>query len=183
MSVVTIAPARMTPPAGLTPRPARLANLTKLHQLIRYYADQDILLPVSPADLRKNIKNFYIISNETRVFACGALHYYTSAAAEVRSLAVAPEYCGSGLGRNIVEALIKQARRRGLEMVFAFTYAVPFFARLGFVPIDRDLVPWKAWSDCVTCPKQQCCDETAVARWLRGAGPQRPGAPWPSHKM
>ncbi len=173
MSVVTIAPARMAPPAGLTARRARLEDVAALQELIRYYADQGILLPVTPGDLRQKIKNFYIISDKTRILACGALHYYTPTAAEVRSLAVAPQYRGSGLGREIVEALVKQARRRGLEMVFAFTYAVPFFSRMGFVPIGRDLVPWKAWNDCVKCPKQECCDETAVARWLRPDGIRR----------
>ncbi len=67
----------------------------------------------------------------------------------------------------LLEALLEEARSRDLDMVFAFTYVIDFFARLGFRPIDRALVPWKAWKDCIHCPKQDCCDEVAVAHWLK----------------
>ncbi|MBI3694590.1 MAG: GNAT family N-acetyltransferase [Acidobacteria bacterium] len=86
---------------------------------------------------------------------------------------MAPDAQGAGLGRAIVEALLEEARERDLDMVFAFTYELKFFARLGFAPIARELVPWKAWKDCAACPKQDCCDETAVAYWLKPS----PGAP------
>jgi amino-acid N-acetyltransferase len=100
------------------------------------------------------------------LLACGLLHLYTPKIAEVRSLAVAPQHRGSGLGRLLVQALLEEARQRGLEMVFAFTYATDFFARLGFQPIDRAELPWKVWTDCVHCPKRLCCDEIAVAHRL-----------------
>lgn len=170
-------------PAGAadshTVRPARPADIPGLYALIRHYSDQEILLPRTKRDLRNNIHDFRVIASTDRVLACAVLHLYTPKIAELRSLAVVPDLRGAGLGRLMVEALLQEARRGDLEMVFAFTYATDFFARLGFAPIDRSLVPWKAWKDCANCPKQECCDEVAVAYWLRSpaATTSRPAFP------
>jgi amino-acid N-acetyltransferase len=152
--------------APATVRTARHSDAPALYELIRHYSDQGILLPRSLEDLRKNIGNFRIIRSNDRVLACATLRQYTPEAGELRSLAVAPEAHGTGLGRRMVEAVLAEARRRRFRMVFAFTYAVEFFTRVGFEPIDRSMVPWKAWNDCLACPKRDCCDETAVAYWL-----------------
>ena len=154
-------------PPRLTVRPARTADIPALYALIRHYSEQGILLPRTKQNLRKMIHNFRIISCGNQVLACAVLHFYTPTIAELRSLAVAPSQRGAGLGRLIVEALLGEARARDLELVFAFTYAVDFFAKLGFMPIDRALVPWKAWMDCSICPKRDCCDEIAVAYRLK----------------
>ena len=154
-------------PASLTVRPARAADIAGLHTLIRHYSDQGILLPRTKQNLREMIQDFRVISSHKQIVACATLHFYTPVIAELRSLAVAPSERGLGLGRLIVEALLDEARARDLEMVFAFTYAVDFFAKLGFFPIDRALVPWKAWNDCSICPKRECCDEIAVACRLK----------------
>ncbi len=159
MSTVTLAAVRL--------RAARPRDVRGLYALIRHYSDLQILLPRTEQDLLQTIGNFRVISSKNRLLACAVLHFYTPKVAELRSLAVAPEAQGTGLGRALVEALLEEARRRGLDMVFAFTYEVKFFQRMGFAPIEREQVPWKAWRDCAVCPKQGCCDETAVAYWLK----------------
>jgi amino-acid N-acetyltransferase len=84
--------------------------------------------------------------------------------AEVRSLAVDPRATGHGIGRKIMDSLVKEAAEFGLDALFAFTYVTGFFARLGFDPVERGLLPLKAWKDCSRCPKFQHCDEIAVLR-------------------
>ncbi|HYM10596.1 MAG TPA: GNAT family N-acetyltransferase [Bryobacterales bacterium] len=154
-------------PAAARVRRARPSDIPALAALIRHYSEQGILLPRSEQDLRKAVADFRIIAEKRTIIACAVLRLYTPKVAELRSLAVAPERRGAGLGRRIVAAILREARARNLDMVFAFTYEVDFFARAGFAPIDRALVPWKAWRDCRLCPKQDCCDEIAVARWLK----------------
>jgi amino-acid N-acetyltransferase len=151
-----------------------LADLRSLGALIAYYSRRDVLLPRTPEDLRQRIHDFHVIESNNEVIACGMLQLYTPAVAELRSLAVSEEWHGSGLGRRIVEGLLAEARASGLETVFAFTTSPGFFSRMGFSPIDRDLVPWKAWNDCVACPKRECCDEVAMAYSLKPAQ-TRPG--------
>jgi len=62
---------------------------------------------------------------------------------------------------------VKEAIEYELDAVFAFTYVVGFFNKVGFEVVERGALPLKAWKDCVRCPKFQACDEIAVLRILR----------------
>ena len=84
----------------------------------------------------------------------------------LRSLAVLPAYRSYGVGGLIVRGLVERARERGIPTVFALTRAVQFFERLGFVVTERERFPEKVWRDCVVCPLQHACDETAVVMEL-----------------
>ena len=77
--------------------------------------------------------------------ACAALHIYSPAAAEVRSLAVEPGWKEHGLGRQLLNALEEEAREFGLKTLFAFTYVDGFFRKLGYEVVDRGELPLKAW--------------------------------------
>jgi len=47
--------------------------------------------------------------------------------AEIRALAVHPQFQRRGLGSRIVRYLIEEARQMGIEKVFAFTLEEEFF--------------------------------------------------------
>jgi amino-acid N-acetyltransferase len=102
-----------------------------------------------------------------KFLGCGALHFYSPTIAEIRSLAVAEEAKTHGVGRKLVQALVEEADTYQLDAVFAFTYVVEFFCKVGFEVVERGALPLKAWKDCVRCPKFQACDEVAVLRILR----------------
>ena len=85
----------------------------------------------------------------------------------IRSLAVYEHAKTKGVGRELIEALVAEAELYELDAVFAFTYVVEFFNRVGFHVVERGALPLKAWKDCVRCPKFQACDEIAVLRILR----------------
>ncbi len=101
-----------------------------------------------------------------RLLGCGALHFYSPVMGEIRSLAVAEEAKTRVSGRAVVEALVREAREYALDAVFAFTYVLEFFAKVGFHEVERGELPLKAWKDCLRCPKFQSCDEIAVLRVL-----------------
>jgi amino-acid N-acetyltransferase len=65
-----------------------------------------------------------------------------------------------------VQELEREAREFRLHSIFAFTYVTKFFEKLGFLEVERGELPLKAWKDCLRCPKFQCCDETAVVKYL-----------------
>jgi amino-acid N-acetyltransferase len=101
---------------------------------------------------------------------CGALHFYGPGTAEIRSLAVHPDWKYHGVGRMLVEALEREAVDHGLAWVFAFTYVPVFFQKLGFTEVDRAELPSKVWKDCLRCPKFQSCDEIAMRKKLAHKG-------------
>ena len=60
----------------------------------------------------------------------------------LRSVAVAGETRGLGLGARLTQAVLEEARARGLAGVYALTTtAERYFPRLGFEVIERSAVP------------------------------------------
>ena len=154
---------------------AVLSDIPELIRLINGYAAQGIMLPRKEFEMAENIRDFVVAREGSELVGCGALHFYTPYSGEVRSLAVKPGLVSRGTGRAIVEALDQEAFEQGLYSVFAFTYVAPFFQKLGYAEVDRNELPLKAWKDCLSCPKFQCCDETAMLKVLRpGTPPQLP---------
>jgi amino-acid N-acetyltransferase len=151
----------------VTVRKARLQDIPAIARLINDYASQGIMLPRNEMELAESIRDFTVAERDGQIAGCGALHFYTPQAGEVRSLAVLPGMNGHGTGRRIVEALEAEARSHDLAVLFAFTYVPGFFDKLGFPQVDRALLPLKAWKDCLRCPKFQSCDEIAVLKRLK----------------
>ena len=83
--------------------------------------------------------------------------------AELRSLAVHPDFNGRGAGRELVSACLAEARLLGLRRVFALTYKQAFFEKLGFTVIEKSQLPHKIWGDCMKCAKFPDCDEIALS--------------------
>ena len=60
----------------------------------------------------------------------------------LRSVAVAPAWRGSGLGRALVERVLDDGRAAGIRAVYLLTTtAEHYFPRLGFACVDRGCVP------------------------------------------
>jgi amino-acid N-acetyltransferase len=151
-------------------RKATMRDIKAVLALINSYAANGIMLPRTDFEMSENIRDFSVALDRDVLVGCGALHFYTPAIGEVRSLAVLPEIKQQGIGRAIVEALEAEALENNLEAVFAFTYVPQFFAKLGFNEVEPGELPLKVWKDCLRCPKFQNCDETAVMKRLRPAG-------------
>jgi amino-acid N-acetyltransferase len=165
-SISTVEQIPASCPAEMSIRKAGMRDIPELLRLVNGYASQGIMLPRTEFEIAENLRDFIVVQTGERLAGCAALHFYTATTAEVRSLAVAPEFKGWGAGRLVIESLEAEAQTFGLQSVFAFTYIPDFFRRLGYSEIERGDLPLKAWKDCLRCPKFQCCDETAVIKRL-----------------
>ena len=148
-------------------RKAGMHDIGPILGLINGYAAKGIMLPRTELEVSEVIRDFSVVVTAGRLVGCGALHFYTPSIAEIRSLAVAEDAKTHGIGRRLIEALVREAVDYSLDAVFAFTYVADFFRKTGFQEVERGELPLKAWKDCVRCPKFTCCDEIAVLRVLR----------------
>lgn len=148
-------------------RKALMPDIGPLLKLINDFAARGIMLPRTEFELAENIRDFTVVFDGSRLIGCGALHFYTSKAAEIRSLAVDPAYQKHGVGAILMKALEEEAVVFQIHALFAFTYVAGFFRKLGYREVDRGELPLKAWKDCLRCPKFTACDETAVLKPLR----------------
>ena len=156
-----------TAKGGLLVRKAVMHDIPPILDLINGYAAKGLMLPRTEFELSEAIRDFTAVSLDNELLGCGALHFYSPTLGEIRSLAVHQRAKTHGVGRKLVEALVDEAQEYELEAVFAFTYVVEFFRKVGFHEVERGALPLKAWKDCVRCPKFQACDEIAVLRFLR----------------
>jgi amino-acid N-acetyltransferase len=152
---------------GFTVRKALMHDVAPILRLINGYATKGIMLPRTEFELSEAIRDFTVAVRGNELLGCGALHFYSPTVAEIRSLAVAEHSKTLGVGRRLVEALTEEAQAYELDAVFAFTYVVEFFNKVGFREVERGLLPLKAWKDCLRCPKFQACDEVAMLKVLR----------------
>lgn len=122
-------------------RRARTADVQEIRRLVDLYAGTGRrLLKKSAVKLYEDVQEFWVAEDVQHrtpgpVIACGALHVMWEDLAEVRSVAVAKEYGGRGIGHRIVTRLLETARELGVRRVFCLTFEVEFFARHGFQQI------------------------------------------------
>ncbi|OLD94743.1 MAG: GNAT family N-acetyltransferase [Gemmatimonadetes bacterium] len=89
------------------------------------------------AGLDQHLGTTLVAKESKRVVGSAALELYGSAAL-LRSVAVAAERRGQGLGQTLTAAALDLAHRRGVRTVYLLTEtAGDFFPRFGFRPIPR----------------------------------------------
>lgn len=143
-------------------RRAHRGDVQAVHALIASYAAEGILLPRTEDNVRQHVSSFLVLEEKSKVIGCVSLETYGTDLAEIRSLAVGPDFRGRGLGGNLVEFALAEARRKQIARVFAVTHAPAFFIRHGFAASSRRAVPEKVERDCRSCPKARHCRLTAV---------------------
>ncbi len=172
---------------------ADIADARAIHDLVNLYAQRGDMLPRTMGEVYENLRDFFVVRAPSALrqaqegpgsrpgespketgqsggfLGCVALHIVWSDLAEVKSLAVPEDAQARGLGSLLVQACIDEARRIGLDRVFALTYRPAFFERLGFVQADVMTLPRKVWNECYRCPKFPSCNEIALVLDLKAS--------------
>ena len=155
---------------------AQIRDVEEILELINVFANSNLMLPRGPQYLYENIRDFVIASDrnvpvysltETRevlhlIVACGSLHVLWEDIAEIRALAIHPDYQHLGLASKLVEFMKEEAKKLGIKRLFTFTLTEDFFKTLGFKKTKRKGLPPKVWGECSRCPKYFHCDEIGM---------------------
>lgn len=148
-------------------RAAAESDIDGILTLVNGYAAQDLMLPRTAEQIKRALPGFMVAISNGRVVGCGSNVPLTPRLTELRSLAVAPETRGTGLGKRLVAALVVAARDAGYDRICALTLNEGFFNACGFNTVDRWAITPKIWQECIYCPKFDKCDEIAVLMNLR----------------
>lgn len=149
-------------PATVELRKSTVADAPAIAELVRPFAEQDLMLPRPLPQLYETIRDFHVAYDGDRLLGCVALHIFDSDLGEIKSLAVSAAAQGTGLGSTLIDRCLVEARELGLAQVFALVLRDSLFRRLGFAVTARDSLPQKVWGECIFCPKFHRCDEVAV---------------------
>lgn len=143
-------------------RKAEMRDVKPIQKLLAHFAGKGDMLSRSLSELYESLRDFYVVEEEGVLLGTAALHIVWEDLAEVRSVAVSEEAGRKGVGTQVVQACIDEARVFGLKRVFCLTYKPDFFARFGFRIVDKSELPHKVWGDCIKCAKFPDCDEIAM---------------------
>ncbi len=84
------------------------------------------------------VASFFVAIRAGKVVGCCALQIYSKRIAEVRSLAVHPDFHDRGIASKLVQACKHRAAGRGIRELFAVTSQIAFFEKLGFATFRRE---------------------------------------------
>jgi amino-acid N-acetyltransferase len=155
---------------------AKIGDVEEILDLINHFASSNVILPRGPIYLYENIRDFVIaVDQKVPVYcvldsleelhliaACGSLHVLWADIAEIRALAIHPDYMDGELEKRLVDFMKVDALKLGVKCLVIFTVDAERFEKLGFKLKSRSDLPPKAWGECIRCPKYFRCDEVAM---------------------
>jgi amino-acid N-acetyltransferase len=128
-------------------RPATTADIRAIRDLVRPLAEQRVLVSKDAVTYYEAVQQFQVAEVDGEVVGCGALHVMWEDLAEVRTVAVRPEFKARGLGSALLTGLLQDARDLGVQRVFCLTFETGFFGRHGFQPIDGQAVEPQVYAE------------------------------------
>jgi len=143
-------------------RKAQIGDVKEIQKLLLTFASRGDMLSRSLSELYESLRDFYVFEEEGVLMGAAALHIVWEDLAEVRSVAVMEDAGRKGIGSQLVQACIAEARQIGLRRIFCLTYKPEFFGKQGFRLVDKSELPHKVWGDCIKCAKFPDCDENAM---------------------
>ena len=147
---------------------AVLDDVTAIHALLQLYSDKGELLARPLHKLYELLRDFWVYEDpkQKKLVGCCALQFCWENLAEIRSLAVDPEFTGLGIGTFLTERAIQEAVYFKVKDLFTLTYRPTFFEQFGFSTIEKSELPLKIWADCIGCVHFPNCDEIAMLKRL-----------------
>lgn len=145
---------------------AKVRDVEAIYGLINMYAEQGLLLPRTRESLYENLQAIFVATIEGQIVGAASLHILGKDLSEIRSLVVAEEAKGKGVGKLLVQQIMKETKKIEIEKLISLTYQVTFFEKCGFQVIEKADMPQKVWKDCLNCNKFPHCDEVAMAIYV-----------------
>jgi len=141
-------------------RKAKIHEVPEIRRFLTEFTLDGGILPRTLADLYGQLRDYFVYrEDQGPLLGVGALHICWAGLGEIRSVAVAPEHRGRGLGSRLVTTCLAEARVLGLSEIFLLTLIPDFFRRFGFQVVSREELLPIVWADCVNCVKFPDCDE------------------------
>jgi amino-acid N-acetyltransferase len=144
---------------------ASLRDIEQIETILENEVKKGIILYRSTDEIAKNIRSYIVARVENKIIGIVSLYIYSQNLAEFRSLAVAEEFRGKGIGQELIKNGLLSGIELGLKEFLVLTYQKDFFIKLGFHEIDKKEIPnGKIWADCVKCQYFPVCDEVALIK-------------------
>ncbi|MEO6944607.1 MAG: amino-acid N-acetyltransferase [Lacisediminihabitans sp.] len=146
-------------------RRARTSDVPTVQAVIEPLVQRRILLGKDAVVFYEAIQEFRIAEGpDGSPIGCGALHVMWEDLAEVRTLAVVPEWLHRGVGHAMMERLEADAVELGLSRLFCLTFEVDFFKRHGFLPMSEEPMDPNVFAELARSPDEGVAEFLDLSR-------------------
>jgi len=123
-------------------RQADLGDVPEILHLLEGYVQKGNVVMRTDADIKANIHSYHIYAVDHAVYGCGALFELGNQWAEIGAVAVNDAYKSRGIGRGLVQSLIRTAQKKGINNIFLLTtQAADWFFEFGFIWAEPSDLP------------------------------------------
>lgn len=144
-------------------RKAKIGDISDIRRIIDPYGSSGKMLPVALSQLYDRLRSFFVYENgDGKIIGTVALHVTWEELAEIRSLVVDKDFQKKGVGKELIETCIDDAKSIGVKRIFVLSFIPEFFENLGFNRVEKSTLPHKVWTDCLNCIYSPDCKETAL---------------------
>jgi amino-acid N-acetyltransferase len=123
-------------------RAFRSRDMPDILRLMEPLMQKDILIRRNSEQILEKKNDYAVLEIDGSIRACGALHDWGEAQAEIAAIATDPQYTDLGLSRKIVGFFIEKDRKNQLKRVFVLTTQTQdWFEGLGFKEAAVNTLP------------------------------------------
>lgn len=108
------------------------ADVDTILEFIEPFVQKELLLPRDADEIRRLAKTGFVAREEDQVIGFSSLDIYSKKMAEIQCLAVHSNHQNRGIGRMLVVACIKLAKREGILELMAISSSDEFLKQCGF---------------------------------------------------
>jgi amino-acid N-acetyltransferase len=145
-------------------RRARTPDVRAIRSLVDPMARSRRIVAKDAVAYYEAVHEFRVVEVDGEVVGCGALHVMWEDLAEVRTLAVVPQWLRKGVGHTLLTRLETDALGLGLSRLFCLTFETEFFERHGFAPMGERTVEPDVYSEMLRSPDEGVAEFLDLAR-------------------
>lgn len=113
-------------------RRATRLDVDAIGELIAPFVAAGKVLPRTVDELMELVPSAFVAEAGERLVGFAALEVYSRKLGEIRSLCVAADFQGQGIGKRLIRACIEIARERNVYEIMAITSTEDIFRSCGF---------------------------------------------------
>jgi len=138
-------------------------DIKNMQNLVLQDVENGNILVRNESEMATTIRSYTVAYKDDILVGFVALHIHTPILAEIRSLVVAQNLRGQGIGKELISLCLKEAKDINLSELLVLTYQAKLFEKFGFEVIEKATIPDpKIWADCIKCKHFPICDEVAL---------------------
>jgi amino-acid N-acetyltransferase len=140
-----------------------VTNIKNMQILVLDEVKNGNILPRDEDEMATTIRSYTAVKIGKKIVGFVALHIHSLVLCEIRSLIISSQYRNLGLGKQLIQKAINEAKLYKLKEILVLTYKEKLFLDFNFKIIQKESIPnSKIWADCIKCKYFPKCDEIGL---------------------